>query len=209
MIGGTRVARRAGTMLATSVTSVPTSMLTTIVRVARIVPDFGRSIPNATNSAFIPLAIPMPMNRPITEASRPTTRPSSTTERSTWRREAPSVRSVANSRERWATVMESVLTITNAPTNSARKPKPSSRYVMNFRPSLVSLASALACASPVLTSASRGTSGLISRTSAAGETPSFALTEMLSKRPVFSNRTWAVWRSKMASDAPPSESTEP
>ena len=61
----------------------------------------------------------------MTEASRPTIRPSSTTERMTCLREAPSVRSVANSRERWATVIESVLRITNAPTNSAMPPKPS------------------------------------------------------------------------------------
>ena len=40
-------------------------------------------------------------------------------------REAPSVRSVANSRVRWATVIERVLKITNAPTNSAMPPKPS------------------------------------------------------------------------------------
>ena len=40
-------------------------------------------------------------------------------------REAPSVRKVANSRVRCATVIESVLKITNAPTNSAMAPKPS------------------------------------------------------------------------------------
>ena len=51
---------------------------------------------------------------------------------------------------------------------------------MNFRLSLVSLESAAACASPVLTSAVLGSSGLISRVSAYGETPSLALTEMLS-----------------------------
>ena len=36
-----------------------------------------------------------------------------------WRREAPIVRSVANSRVRWATVIENVLKMTNAPTNRA------------------------------------------------------------------------------------------
>ena len=35
------------------------------------------------------------------------------TELSTWRREAPIVRSVANSRVRWAIVIESELAITN------------------------------------------------------------------------------------------------
>ena len=61
----------------------------------------------------------------MTEATRPMTRPSSRTERRTCLREAPRVRSVANSRVRWATVIDSVLKITNAPTNRAMKPKPS------------------------------------------------------------------------------------
>ena len=56
----------------------------------------------------------------------PITSVSTITERSTCRREAPSVRSVANSRVRCATVIESVLKITNAPTNSAMPPNASS-----------------------------------------------------------------------------------
>ena len=44
---------------------------------------------------------------------------SMSTERSTWRREPPIVRTVANSRVRCATVIDSVLKITNAPTKSA------------------------------------------------------------------------------------------
>ena len=55
----------------------------------------------------------------------PSTAPSSTTERSTWRREAPSVRSVASSFVRCATVIESVLKMTNAPTKSAIPPNAS------------------------------------------------------------------------------------
>ena len=45
--------------------------------------------------------------------------PSLTTARQTWRRDAPSVRSSANSRMRWATVIEKVLKMMKAPTNSA------------------------------------------------------------------------------------------
>ena len=172
-------------------------------------PDFGRSTPIAAKNALMPLAMPSPSTSPSTDATIPTISPSSTTERMTWRREAPSVRSVANSRERWATVIESVLRITNAPTNSAMPPKPSRKYVMNFRLSLVSFESAAAWASPVLTSALAGSSGLISLVSAAGVTPSLALTEMLSYWPSFSNSFWAVGRSKTAIEAPPSESTEP
>ena len=44
---------------------------------------------------------------------------------STWRREPPSVRNVASSRGRCATVIDSVLKMTNAPTKSATPPKPS------------------------------------------------------------------------------------
>ena len=73
----------------------------------------------------------------------------------------------------------------------------------------MSLESAAACASPVLTSAVDGSSGLISFASAAGVTPSLALTEIVSKRPCFSNSACAVGRSKTAIEAPPSESTEP
>ena len=79
----------------------------------------------ALNSASIPFAIPKPRKSPIVEARRPITRPSSRTERSTCLRDAPRVRSVANSRVRWATVIDRVLKITNAPTNSAMAPKPS------------------------------------------------------------------------------------
>ena len=90
------------------------------------------------------------------------------------------MRSVANSRERWATVIESVLRITNAPTNSAMPAKPSRKYEMNFRLSLTSLESAAAWASPVLTSAVLGSSGWIASASCSGVVPSAAFTEMLS-----------------------------
>jgi hypothetical protein len=66
---------------------------------------------------------------------------SATTVRSTWRREAPASRSSPNSRERWATMIDSELKIVNAPTSSATPPKPSSTPLMiemkPFRPSSV------------------------------------------------------------------------
>jgi len=119
-IGGTRVARRAGTTLASTVITVPSASETSTVRSANTIPASGRSPPIAVSS----LASPNPANSPITEASSPITTPSITTERMTCLREAPSVRSVANSRVRWATVIDSVLKITNAPTNRAIPPKP-------------------------------------------------------------------------------------
>ena len=55
-IGGTRVARSAGTMLASTVIAVPTIRLTTIVRVAKTVPAWGRSIPDGDEERVHPLA---------------------------------------------------------------------------------------------------------------------------------------------------------
>ena len=93
-------------------------------------------------------------------------------------REAPSVRSVANSRVRWATVIDSVLKMTNEPTNSAIAPKPRKKYRMKAIPSFVSLASAAACFSESCTSSEDGTSGLTSLTRSAADTPSLALIEI-------------------------------
>ncbi len=118
-IGGTRVARIAGKSPAITVIKVPTSSETTIVRVAKTVSETGSPRPSARKRASSPFASARPRNRPTTEAMKPMTNASSRTDRSTCRREAPSVRSVANSRVRWATVIERVLKITNDPTKSA------------------------------------------------------------------------------------------
>ena len=90
-----------------------------IVRDFSTVPLLGSDSPTALNSANSPLASEMPTTSPTIEASTPMISDSASTERSTWRREAPSVRSVANSRVRCAIVIDSELAITNAPTNSA------------------------------------------------------------------------------------------
>ena len=124
-IGGTRVARIAGRDAAISVTSTPTSIETTIVRVANTVPACGRSIPNETKSAFSPFASPSPRNSPASDARTPMMNASSITDVSTCRRVAPSVRSVASSRVRCAIVIDSVFAITKAPTNSATPPNAS------------------------------------------------------------------------------------
>ena len=63
------------------------------------------------------------------------------TELSTCRREAPIVRSVANSRVRCATVIENELKMTNAPTKSATSPNPSRIFWRTDVKSVVSLAS--------------------------------------------------------------------
>ncbi len=70
-IGGTRVARIAGKSPATSVMIVPTRSETTIVRVAKTVPELGRSSSRASNSLFRPIARPRPAKRPMIEATTP------------------------------------------------------------------------------------------------------------------------------------------
>ncbi len=124
-IGATRVARTAGHTEATSVTIVPVSIATTAVRRWKTIAACGISRSTARKSAVSPLASSTPSPRPTAEARTPRTVPSRTTDRSTCRLEAPSVRSVASSFVRCATVIESVLKMTNAPTNRAMPPKPS------------------------------------------------------------------------------------
>ncbi len=208
-IGGTRVARRAGRMLATSVTSVPTTIERITVRGWTIVEASGSSRPRAAIRANMPLASPMPASSPSTDAIRPITKPSATTERMTCLREPPSVRSVANSRVRWATVIDRVLKITNAPTSSAMPPKPSRKYLTIDMLLSSSLASWSACLALSLTCSDAGISGDTARTSSAEEVPSFAEIEMVSKRPSRCSSFCAVLTSQAAMLANPSESTSP
>ena len=66
-------------------------------------------------------------------------------------REAPSVLSIPNSRVRCATVIENVLKIWNAPTNSDTPAKTSSAILRKLRLSLMSFVWRLAASSPVST----------------------------------------------------------
>jgi hypothetical protein len=124
-------------------------------------------------------------------------------------REPPSVRSVANSRVRWATVIDRVLKITNAPTSSAMPPKPSRSMRIVPMPSLSCAASCSACLSLSLTSTPDGTSGWTASTRSAADVPGFAAIEMPSKCPSRSSRCCAVGRSQTAMVPKPSESTSP
>ncbi len=134
---------------------------------------------------------------------------SASTERSTWRREAPSVRSVANSRVRCAIVIDSELAITNAPTNSAIPANASSSVFR--KPSELSseLVSVCACWAPVRTWASRGRIGLIWSTSCCGLVPLLAATLIESSWPGLENSRCAVASVKPVSVVPPSELAEP
>ena len=176
--GGTCVARMAGSRPLTSVTSVPMSSDTTIVRVSTTLPADGRSAPIALNSARRPGASARPANSPTIEPSAPMTRPSASTCPITWRRDAPSVRSSANSRMRCATVIENVLKMMNAPTNSEIAAKASSAVRRKLSSSRMSREFLSAFSLPVRTATVAGETRRIWSRSCAGSTPGFAATEI-------------------------------
>ncbi len=130
--------------------------------------------PTASNSLKRPTPSPRPTKIPTTEARVPITNASTTIENRTWRRDAPSVRSVASSRVRCAIVIDSVFAITNAPTKSAIAPNASRKYWRKLRKPFVSFVSCFACAWPVLHLRVGGQDRRISATSCAGVTPGFA-----------------------------------
>ena len=176
-IGATRVARNAGARPASSVTPTPTTSATTNVRSAYTGSDCGSSSPSAAKISVRPFANPMPTAMPTAEATTPIAAASRRTERSTCRRDAPSVRSVASSRTRCAIVIDSVLKMTNAPTKSAMPPKASRKPRMKAMKVSIPFLSSAACSSAVRTSALAGTASRSAATSVASETPSFAATD--------------------------------
>ena len=88
--------------LASSVIVVPSRSEMTIVRGANTNPASGRSPPIRVHR----LCDPDPSEQPDQGGQQPDHQALITTERMTCLREAPSVRSVANSRVRWATVID-------------------------------------------------------------------------------------------------------
>ena len=178
------------------------------MRVARTVPLCGRSIPTAVISALSSFAIARPRNSPATEPIAPTTSASSTTDHRIWRRDAPIVRSVANSRTRWAIVIESVFAITKLPTKSAIPPKASKTYWMILRKPLTSFLSSFACAAASRAWAVGGRSGRISESSIDVGTPAFDWTRRKSSLPTLPKSRWAVGVSKTEIVAPPIDWTE-
>ena len=124
--GGMRTAPRAGPNAATTVTPTPTSSPTTAVRGSKTSDPGGSVIPNPRSSAWSPSAASTPRPRPITEETSPVTAASPRTDRNTWRRLAPTMRSRASSRVRCPTMIENVLKMVNAPTNREMNAKTSS-----------------------------------------------------------------------------------
>ena len=124
----------------TTVTTVPTSSETTIVRVS-----ITRAVRRQVDADGLEQR-PQADRRDDAERRgrrrdprTPSTRPSPSTERSTWRArgaERPQQRELA---VRWATVIEKVLKMMNAPTNSEMPAKASSAVVRKPRLSRMSL----------------------------------------------------------------------
>ena len=182
---------------------MPTRSATITVRVSIVRPWLGSVKPTASNSEKRPLARPSPTKRPVTEASTPITVASISTLRSTWRRDAPIVRSVANSRVRCAIVIDSALEMTNAPTNSAMPPNASRNFCRKPMNDCVSDESAAACASPLFTCVCGGRIARMRAIRVVGATPLLPDTRIWSSRPTLPNSCCAVVRSKPERVAPP------
>ena len=202
-IGVMRVARSAGARAASSVTTTPTSSETTIVRGATTVPVLGRSMPTALKSSLIRKAKATPPAMPVTAPSRPKTSASNPTERRICPREAPSVRSMPNSRVRCATVIEKVLKIWKAPTNS-ETPANTSR-AMRRKPRSEAMSSdwRSAASSPVSTTRPGGVISATRSRSSSALTPSSAAIEIWSNLPTRSVIRCASGRITCAMPAPP------
>ena len=168
-------------------------------------PLLGRSAPKALNSVRRSAAVPMPSRKPTTPPTKPSASPSLTTARQIWRRDAPRVRSSANSRMRWATVIEKVLKIRKAPTNSAMKANASRKVFRNPRLSRMSLDSLSACSWPVRTSTVGPSVRASWVLSCWGDTPGLAATWISSKPSPLPSIRWASGSTRSSTAAPPNE----
>ena len=93
-------------------------------------PPDGSAAPKLANNAFNSCARTMPPNNPATDATSPNVSASTLTQVRICRRDAPIVRSRADSRVRCATRIENVLWIENAATSIAM-PAKMTRKVLN------------------------------------------------------------------------------
>ena len=119
------------------------------------------------------------------------------------------VRSSANSLVRCATVIENVLKMMNAPTNTAIPANTSSSVLRKLRLFLIESAFSSACSLPVFTSTVSGITRSMRVTSSCGVTPGVAATWIESTFPRWSARSWATGNVTTETVAPPSDSTSP
>lgn len=125
--GDTLVARRAGASAASTVVTRPTTSGTAIPAGVTTSPPAGMPSDDRPSRTTASPASPVPTAIPATEATRPSSSDSTTTDPKTCRRRAPTQRSRASSRVRWASRMVNVLATTSVATKTAMPANPSSR----------------------------------------------------------------------------------
>ena len=155
-MGATRPARRAGIHADTTVTATPMANDNSMAIGSTVSGPAGSARPNPPSSAFRPIATPIPAATPAAEATTPMTTDSPTAERTTWPRLAPSARSIAICRERWATVIEKVLLMMKAPTNIATNANTSMKMPNAPKDSSKAFSASATSSSPVMTSTPSG-----------------------------------------------------
>ena len=189
-------------MAETTVTPTPTTRHTTTVRVSKASGPEGRVTPNPLSSASSPNAASTPNPSPTNEESSPTMAASARTDRKTWRRLAPTMRSRASSRVRWPTMMENVLRMVKPPTKSAMNAKTNSAMLKKLRAWPIALVASSTTVLPVTTSTPGGRERAMARCTLCWLLPGVATTLMVSNLPTSPSTAWAVGMSNAARVAP-------
>ena len=141
--------------------------------------------------------------------TRPIAAASTTMPPSTWRRVAPTERSSATSRRRWATRTLKVFQMTKEPTNTETAAKTSRMFVNMPRPSRTAAELSSASSRPVSASDPAGRTAAMSSRSSSALTPSSATTATWSTWPALPSSFWAVPVSNAAIVAPARLSVSP
>ncbi len=208
-MGGTRPARRAGIHADTIVTTMPIEADTAIEPAWTTMGASGSSTPAAPSRARRPIETPRPATSPAPAPKTAIAAASPSTALSTWRRLAPTARSMASCWVRWATVIENVLLMRNAPTSIATTAKTSRNTLNGPKASANRARSSALSTSAVTTSTSSGTRGSMRDASSAADVPSAAVMVIPSTRPWSASSAWAAASVKRTVLAPAGESAVP
>src|ERR671910_2922592 len=207
--GAILAALRAGSHADSTVTISPTANDRAIALGEITVAPSGMSKPNADISRLRPEATPMPAARPAPDESAPMTTASMSTERFTWRPDAPIARSIAISRVLWATVIENVLLMMNAPTNTATTAKTSEIVSNSARLAAIDSWLSATSVAPVITSTSLPTAAWIAAVTSACDVPWSAVTAIASAWPGVASSSVAAVSVNSTAVAPAGESAVP
>ena len=170
----------------------------------------GRSIPNAPNNAFSTIAIPTPATMPSTDADQPDDERLDDDRRHHLTAARPDRSEQGELLPRWATMIENVLKMMNAPDEQRdRTRRPAGTSGRSPSPSFNCSDCSSATVGLVSASVFGGRTCWIWARSCPGATPSSPTTEMESNTPSLSRTRWAVGVSNRASVAPPRLSASP